>query len=206
MKKLFILTFALLTLGLNAQEYYTKEDVTIGWKYWDDSYSWEYLIGNGKPVILSCSPQMNGNGISFTYPTEIVATYLKNNKFLVLSFSKSLGIRLRTENGTWDFSALLSTMEYVQSQMWYEIDFEHIIYDSVFDRIMIPCGKDYNGYYNAICVDFKSSSAVSEFSLEDNDHLNYYDLSGKTIAPTKASGDIIIKNNGKKSVKYFNKK
>jgi len=29
MKKLFILTFALLTLGLNAQEYYTKEDVTI---------------------------------------------------------------------------------------------------------------------------------------------------------------------------------
>lgn len=206
MKKILILVFAFVTLGVKAQEYYTKDDVTIGWKFWDDQYSWDYLIGNGKPVTLTCSPHMNGNGVSFAYPTEIVATYLRNNKFLVLSFSKTLGIRLRTENGARTLAALLSTLEYVESQSWYELDFEHIIYDSLFDRIMIPCGKDYNGYNNAICIDFNTNSAVSEYSMGEVENLNFYDLSGKAVKPDNTNGDIIIKTAGKKSVKFFNRK
>lgn len=188
-----------------AQEYYTKDDVTIGWKFWDDQYSWDWLIGNGKPLTLSCAPSMNGGGVSFTYPSEIVATLVKDNKFLVISFSKELGIRLRTEKVTRTFNQLFSTIDYVQEQMWYELDFEHIVYDEIFNRVMIPCGRDYNGYNNAICVDFNTSSAVSEMDFDNEGKLSYFDLSGKAVELDNSKGNVIIQKSGGKTVKVINK-
>jgi hypothetical protein len=205
-KKIILVALSMLILTpVCAQEYYTKDDVTIGWKFWDDQYSWDWLIGNGKPLTLSCAPSMNGGGTSFTYPSEIVATLVKENKFLVISFSKELGIRLRTEKVTRTFNQLFSTIDYVQEQMWYELDFEHIVYDEIFNRVMIPCGRDYNGYNNAICVDFNTSSAVSEMDFDNEGKLSYYDLSGKAVELDNSKGNVIIKKSGDKTVKVINK-
>ena len=194
MKKLLFLIVSLFVFNnLYSQEFYTREDVTVDWKYWDEQSSWDYLINNGKPVTVSCAPSINGDGIYLTYPMEIVATYFRNGKLIVLTFSDEYGIRIRAKNSN-------SRIEFLPY-----VDFAHIIYDTVFDRIMIPTGDvDVTPHY-AICIDFNSSSAVRRTSIPDEEETRYYDLSGKSVNPSDHKGRIVIKSSGNKTEKFFNK-
>lgn len=194
----------------NAQKFYTSSDIEVGWKYWNSETSWNYLISNGKKVTLSCLPQIQSSGLNLSSPTEICTTFLLNNKFIVITFSESEGIRLSTAGAAITFSSLYSIMAYVSSQLWFEIDFGNIVYDPIFNRIMIPCGVDNSGNYNAICVDFvNSSSSVKSIKSDekefDESNVKYYNLQGIKVDVENAKGSILIKSDGHNSVKFYNK-
>ena len=209
MKKYFVIAAIICSLFIpsfaSAQNYYSEDEITIGWRYWTDTYSWDYLISNGKPVTISCSPNLNAEGSYLSFPTEIVATCLRHNKFLVLTFSKRLGIRLRCDNTPVQLSKYYSWSQ-VMNQSWFEIDYEHIIYDATYDRIMIPCGTDYSGYPNALCIDLKDTSAARSVEVDRKEgKTRYYDLSGKAVDLEESNGKVVIKTDGRKSVKIINK-
>ena len=71
---------------------------------------------------------------------EIIATYFRNNKFLILSFSEEQdydnfsGIRLR-DNSLYanNITQLCEGLEYAKQLTWYEIDFGNIIYELSID-------------------------------------------------------------------------
>ena len=97
-----------------------------------------------------------------------------------------------------------------RSQFWFELDFENIIYDAIFNRIMIPCGTDYNGYPNAICVDFlDTASGMSSTRYDDvefdEDNVRYFNLQGIEVDADAANDEVIIKTDGRRSLKIFNK-
>lgn len=205
-----ILTF--LSISVNAQKYYSKDDVTVSWLYWSDSNSWDWLISNGKKVILNCFPQIINNGMHLTNPTEIIATYCHNNKFIVFEINERSpwdeysGISLSGKGKT-NLSKILPSYSYLTEQPWYEIDFENIIYEPTYDRIMIPIGIDENGYHNAICFNFSTSSGIEQLRDEpqdfDEDKVNYYNLRGEKVDIDNVSGQVVIKTDGKKSQKIL---
>lgn len=196
MKKLLMICTSLFTINcLYSQDFYSREDVVVEWKIWEDQYSWDYLINNSKPVTVSCAPSIDGDGISLTYPAEIVATYFRNGKFIVLTFSDEYGIRIRGKH----HGERIEFLPYV--------DFSNIVYDPIYDRIMIPIGLEEDFPHYAICIDFNTSSAVRSipFTKERKTNTKYYDLSGKTINPDDHKGKILIKSDGKKTEKFINK-
>jgi len=213
MKKYFLFLFVFIPVMANAQKFYSSSDVEVSWKYWDSEISWNYLVNNGKKLSLSCLPPIQSSGITMTNPIEICATYLLKKKFIVITFSESEGIKLRTSGPAVSFSSLFGGMSYVSQQTWYNIDFENIVYDPIFNRIMIPCGVDNNGYFNAICVKFLDSNTSVESIKSDNDEqdfdeskVKYYDLLGREVNPIENSkGRILIKSDGKKTVKFLSK-
>lgn len=206
MKKLllFVLFFSLITNPVFCQKFYKTDEINVGWKYWADNYSWDYLIQNG--VKLSY-------GFSSTFK-EITATYLKENKFIVLTFSpsweRSSQLWLEGSYGTlsgYKLENLYDPISYVYNQGWFEIDFENIIYEPIFNRIMIPCGVDYNGAHNAICIDFVSpSDNVREATGEVKDDVICYDLSGRRIKVKNGMQSVFIQKRGNNSKKIFKKK
>lgn len=210
MKKI-ILLFMLLPMFASAQKFYTSSEVQIGWKYWSSETSWNFLIQNGKKVTLSCIPNIQWSGGGMTNSAEICATYIHDKKFVVITFSEEEGIRLRESNLNHKFSDLYSSIAYVSNQPWYEIDFENIIYDSTFNRIMIPCGMDYNGNNNAICIDFIDPLLSTKSITDDNnmvfdeEKVKFYNLQGYEVEPDKAKGQVVIKTDGKNSKKIYNK-
>lgn len=201
-----LIAYLFVIRSAHAQNFYSSSEVTLEWKYWTDDNSWDYLIQNGKPVTISCAPRLDSESISLTYPTEIIATYIRANKFLVISFSNNLGIRLREGYSAKSFERLNTIMSYVQEQSWFEIDFEHIVYEPSFDRIMIPCGIDYNGLHNALCIDFITSTAVKSMTQDSsNSEIRYYDMTGKCVELDDVKGQIVIQTNGNTSVKFLNR-
>ena len=205
---LFIAT--IFAIYVNAQRFVSPSDITVQWKYWSDSAGWDFLINNGTPASLSCIPNFNYDGISLTNPAEICATFHRNNKFLVISFSNDTNIRMCTAYGRSSI-ALQGGVPYVQTQSWYEIDFEHIIYDPIFDCVMIPCGIDYNGYHNAICIEFNDTASGIKDRLsmdedeENEEDVKYYDLQGKQVELDDTKGQILIKSGRKNTQKIFNR-
>ncbi len=189
---------------MNAQKFYSTNDVDVSWKYWSEENSWDYLIDNGEKIPYSAAPYLRGGGNYFVGPDEICYTYFKNGKFLVLTMSEEEGLRLRTG---YSAEKIGKGFEYIKNCSWYEIDFEHIVYDSTFNRIMIPCGIDENGYHNAICIDFDNTSSHVKSVKNNNDSqpTNYYDLEGNIINPDNYKGNIVIKRQGCKAQKYINK-
>ena len=197
-----------------AQKYYAPEELEISWKYWTSQSDWYYLIGNGKKLTYSCVPNLSFDGIGLTNCHEIVTTYCHNNKFLVLTFNDNQeniyykGIRIRYgSSANSNLYKLLPTYPYVSSQPWYEIDFENIIYDPAFNRIMIPIGIDENGYHNAICIGFNSSSRIASHEVDDSDFdeskIKYYNVKGQQIDVNNVSDGIIIMTDGKKAKKIM---
>lgn len=214
MKKFLIFAIiTLLSLSVNAQKYYTKDDVTVSWKYWSDLNSWDWLISNGKKITINCFPHIVTDGMNLINPPEIIATYCRNNKFIVLKFneensdSQHNGIRITTNIGDTHLSKVLPTYSYLEERPWYEIDFENIIYEPMYDRIMIPIGIDENGYHNAICIDFAISSGIPQRQNEiqhfDENKVKYYNLLGEEVDIDNVSGQIVIKTDGKMSQKIF---
>ena len=197
----------------NAQRLYDPEELEFSWKYWSDTSSWDYLIGNGKKLSFSCVPNLSSEGISLTNSHEIITTYCHNNKFLVLSFLSDTsmyygGIRIRYgKSNNSSISNYMSTYSYVCGMYWYDIDFENVVYDATFDRIMIPIGIDENGYHNAICIDFSVDTRVAANEISDNkfdeSKTRYYNANGQQIDPNSISDGILIKTDGKKTIKII---
>ncbi|MGL5014309.1 MAG: hypothetical protein ACRC6V_08470 [Bacteroidales bacterium] len=208
MRRLIFL-LALLPFFANAQKFYSESDIEISWKYWRDDNSWQHLINNGVNIPISCIPKLEWKGGMMNNPAEICLTYLHNNKFIVITFCESEGIKLREAESNYNFKGT-NFMNYLSNQIWYEIDFENIIYDSTFNRIMIPCGRDNNGYNNAICIDFTktstSNSPIKGESIQfDESKVKHYNLQGNEIDIEKNKNQIIIKSDGLNTLKFFNK-
>lgn len=210
MKRLLLALIIILPTLACAQKFYEPSDIQVGWKYWSSETSWNYLINNGKKLNVSCLPKLQWSGTSLTNDAEIHTTYMLNNKFIVLSFSVKEGIRLRSSNANYLLNNLNYSLSYVSTQPWYEIDFENIVYDPIFNQIMIPCGVDNNGAYNAICLSFTDNTtkvpSMTEDSEEfDEDRVKYFDLQGCEVDADTSKGKVLIKSDGRKSVKFYNK-
>lgn len=212
MKKIVFVLMMLFPTIANAQRYYNPEELQFSWLYWSDSSSWDYLINNGKRLTLSCVPNFDFESMSLTNQHEIIATHCRNNTFIVLSFNSNFssyrgGIRLRYGvSSTVNLSNyLFSVYNYLLNTEWFNIDFENIVYDSIYDRIMIPIGVDENGYNNAICIDFASDTRVEAIGSDNNEFdenkTKYYTINGQQINPDNVSNGIIIKTDGKKTKK-----
>ena len=194
----------------NAQEFYSADDIEIGWKYWSSESSLYYLCDNGNKVNLSCIPILEWDGASFSNPAEIVSTYIHKNKFLVLSFSKLEGIRLR--NSSRNDKDLLNDInpiiDYLDQQSWYEINFDKISYDVIYNQLLIPCGIDNKGQANAICIKIKTPSSTKAVYTDQNfneSNTKYYDLQGKQVDINMVNDQIIIKTDGFNSTKIYKK-
>lgn len=200
---LLLLLYIICISNMNAQKFYSKKDVSVSLKGGWVENSWDFLIENGEKIPYSAAPYLRGGKNNFVGPDEICYTYFKNGKFLVLTISEEEGLRLRTG---YNAEKICDNFEYIKNFSWYEIDFEHIVYDSTFNRILIPCGIDEDGYHYAICIGFDASSSVESVkSNNDNQPATYYDLEGRIINPDNYKGNIVIKRQGNKSKKYINK-
>ena len=84
---------------------------------------------------------------------------------------------------------------------------DNIVYDSWFDRVMIPIGIDPNGYHHAICIGFSDTQSLNSATIDDSDfnedNVQYFNLKGEPIDINSDNNKIIIKTDGKKSVKFF---
>ena len=189
MKKIIIVLMCIFPMITKAQKYYEPEELEITWRYWTEQYGWDYLIGNGKKLTYSCIPNLDFPSIGLSNYNEIVTTYCHRNKFIVLTFNSDTdsrygGIRLRY--GTYSRKNIITyaglsdeELKEIENQVRRKADFENIIYEPTFDRIMIPIGQDENGYFNAICIDFKGNTRVSIPDMGDNfdeSKTKYYNL------------------------------
>lgn len=183
-----------------AQDFYSSNDIEISWKYWEDDNGWEWLINNGTKIPCSCE--------TVARPIRVNYIYQKDNKFLFFSFSENIWIELQTESdfGT-NFSQLCQTISYVTKMDWFKIDFDHIVYDATWNRIMIPCGIDERGAHNAICIDFNTTASSVENVKKDTKEAipEYYNLQGRKVNINDAKGQILIKKEGGSTIKFLNK-
>lgn len=214
MKILIVLFALLLSSPTKAQKFYSKNELNVSWKYWSNYSDWEYLINNGTKIKYSCVPNFNYQTWSINNPIEIIATYCRNNKFIIISFSEERdydnysGIRIRDNSyDVNNITKLCEDLQYAKQFSWYEIDFDNIVYDSFFDRVMIPIGVDYNGYHHAICIGFSDTQSLNSVTIDDTtfneENVEYYNIKGEQIDINSANDKIIIKTDGKKSVKFL---
>ena len=72
MKKVFILMLTLISLSVSAQKFYSKDELNVTWKYWDNISDWEFLINNGTKIQYSCIPIFNYSSMNISNPIEII--------------------------------------------------------------------------------------------------------------------------------------
>lgn len=207
MKKLLLFLLALLPMLANAQNYYAPSDIDVSWRVWNEKTVYDWLIDNGQKVDVAVNPAVKYKTNSVGSVTEVCLTYVKNNKILALTFSKSEGIRLFTENNVYTLRDYFLPLQSLMQQSWFEIDFEHIIFSSQLNWLIIPCG--YNPYagYNGIAVIFTPDSGLYDVysdSVGDNSE-HTFNLNGIEVNESAAKGQILIKTNGNKAVKVLNK-
>lgn len=212
-KKLFLISsFLALPILASAQKFYDLSEAKPGWKVWDDQNDFDFLISQGDKLTISAIPKLEWDGASLTNPTEVCATYILNNKLLVLTISKEEGVRLRTSNHIYSLADENNIFQYVMNQDWFEIDFGNIVYDKIFEQIIIPCGLDYynNNRANAIVFEFNAeASSIYDKEKEnvefDESKIKYYDLKGVEVNLDDNKGEILIKTDGENSKKIYNK-
>lgn len=203
--------FMLALVSASAQKFYTPDEINVRWMYWEDDYSFKYLIENGKKVSLASIPSFDYKSSGANQPMpgiDIAATYCLNNKFIVLVFKDNDNrFRTRIDSRTYDyyFRDLYTNYKYVTDQIWYEIDFENIVYEPIYNRIMIPIGRSEQGQ-NAWCIDLTSTpSGVKSVEMELEDGTSKtYDLRGVEVDENTAKG-VVIKKEGNTAKKYFKK-
>ncbi|MDE5790275.1 MAG: hypothetical protein K2H96_03480 [Muribaculaceae bacterium] len=205
MRKL-LLFFLLMPIFVQAQQFYEPSDIDAMWRVWDSQATLDWLIQNGQRVNVSVNPAPRYSKSTMVVPTEICLSFLKDNRFLCLTFSQSEGIRMFTENDVYSLSSSFYAIANLMQQSWFNIDFEHIVYSEPLGWLLIPCGYyEYTGY-NAIAINFVDLSQVNDFSYQSNTgNTEYYNLQGLKVDPQKNYGEILIKTNGIKSEKIFNK-
>lgn len=204
MKKLLLLLCVFLSTAVRAQEFYEPSDLDVMWRVWDDEWTFNWLIENGNKVDVSVNPAPRYSHSSVVAPTEVCLSFVKNNKFLCLTFSKSEGIRMFTENQVYTLANHFSSISSLVQQYWFNIDFDRIVFNEVLGWLLIPCG--YYGYtgYNAIAINFADMSAVNEVKyLPSDEDVEYYNLQGMKIDEEDAKGQILIRKEGAKSTKIM---
>lgn len=214
MRKLILLLSMFFAMSAMAQEYYEASDLDISVKYWDDNTSFNYLVSNGTKLQMGVLPHSFHNWSS-DVPTEILATYYLNGKFIVLPFSKKDDglnqMALHTNTNYVDLKTSNTILSYYMGMDWFKIDFQNIVYSPIFNYVMIPCGNDANGNHWAICVGFKTSTNNIKSVNTDTDTkakdgtLKYYDLSGMEVSKEQSKGQIVIEYKDGKGRKIVNK-
>lgn len=216
MKKIVLFLLMLVPLGALAQEFYSANDITVSVRYWKNEYTFNYLIENGTKLNIGCLPNSNATITNYNTSTEILATFYRNGKFLILSFYKYYGESVMGIHTAYNAKNLKSDNDYLKYYMnestkpWVKIDFDKIVYYSLFDYVMIPIGKDSNGDSYAICVSFNDtpddvSSAKRDTESQDEAKSRYYDLSGIEVSRGDTKGKILIERKGTNSRKFYNK-
>ena len=197
--------------NLKAQSFYSLSDLEIGNYHWESEEYFDYLISHGQKISYSSSLYASyGTSSTAGVTPEIVYTFLKDGKFLCFSFA-GYGPILHSNGKAQMLRYEDSSINYVMNQSYFNIDFENIVYDPIFDQVLIPCGysdSDSNRGYNAICLKFNKGSyemPVIPDELDENE-AHYFDLRGRLVDPETSKESILIKTDGKKSVKFLNKK
>lgn len=205
MRQVLFLLLTTLAFHVNASQsvFYSTSEIEAGWKYWDSEYSWNYLIENGEKI----NPIPSNYNTEYVYSsTGIKISYVRQNKIFWVDLYFGYDSFGMIFNNFFAVSPDMYDYNYVISRDWFQIDLEHIVYDSVFDRIMIPCGVDDCGNHNAICFTFKDNSGYAP--KMDNDELEetkYFNLSGIAISPDSNKEGIIIEKRGNKTKKVIQK-
>lgn len=189
----------------NAQNYYAPSDINVSWRVWDKS-AFDWVIQNGHKINVAVNPAIIYSRNSLSSVSEVCLTYIKNNKILALTFSKSEGIRLFTENNAYKLSDFYSPLSTISQLSWYNVDFENIVYSDVLNWLIIPCGNSEQGY-NGIAIMFNSTNSINDVYLgDDGDYRERtYNLNGVEVDEAAARGQILIKYDGKNAVKVLNK-
>lgn len=200
MKKLFLLLILLsTTVAVKAQHFYESSDVTVELKYWNTEADVDYLVQNGIPVTYSWVNNGAYRGIS--------ATYLHQDKFIALWFQDD-NIQLCGYTNSYSLSSLNEALGFLNYMPWYSgIRYDKIVYDTWWNRILIPVGTDSNtgGSYAISIYLYPSDNRVITMPNTPNSDMQYYNLQGVKVDPEKAKGQILIKTNGVKSEKILNK-
>lgn len=206
MKKLLTFVLLLLPFANKAQEYFAPSDIDVSWRVWDNQTTFDWLISNGTKIDVAVNPAIKYSRNSVGSVTEVCLTYVRNNKFLALTFSKTEGIRLFTENDVYKLSDYYSPVQNLMQQYWFNIDFEHIVFSPQLDWLIIPCGYfQYTGY-NAIAIMFTNAGVNDVYSTSPGSETEHiYNLDGVEVDEGATKGQILIRTDGKKSVKFLNK-
>ena len=206
MKLIWFMIMALVAINVSAQEFWDDDNCDIKTKYWTDKIAIDTNISNGIPIHPYVVPAIHGSYVSLNSPQAVCLSYLKDNKFLSLSFVQEYGKHsiILNKNGS-DYSDLTSSNGYVMyaaMQGWFNIEWDRIVYNPWFDMIIIPCGLTYDNEYYAICIEFNASSTRTESISSNDSEKTYYDLNGnKIVSGTK--GQILVQSNGSSSKKVM---
>lgn len=212
MKKLIAIVMMMLPMLTWGQEFYQPSEIDVMWRVWDSSGTFNWLIESGQKVNVSINPKIQytneHGGSNSTYSvTEATVCFVRNNKLLALTFSKSQGIRMYTESSVYKLADTYSVIGGLVQQRWFNIDFEHIVYSPALDWLLIPCGYyEYSGY-NAIAINFNTGSGINDVysnaSFGDAE-IKYYDIQGLQV-DKDVKDQVIIKTEGNKVSKYINR-
>lgn len=197
---------------MNAQEWYQPSDINAGWRVWDSVDAFNWLIDNGQKVNISINPQIDykdETGSLHLNPslTEATCCFVRGNKLLGLTFSKKQGIKLHTEQNVYKLADIYTAIGDLVKQYWFKIDFEKIAYSPILDWLIIPCGYYAYTGYNAIVINFNETNALNDVysgsSIGGDKKEQYYSIQGIPIDENQ-QGQIIIKTDGKNTIKYIN--
>ena len=97
------------------QEFYQPSEIDVMWRVWDSSGTFNWLIESGQKVNVSINPKIQytneHGGSNSTYSvTEATVCFVRNNKLLALTFSKSQGIRMYTESSVYKLADTYSVI------------------------------------------------------------------------------------------------
>lgn len=208
MKKVLLFLCVLLPTIIKAQNFYEPNELRVELLAWPTEGDVDYLVQNGKPVSWTFEYGA-GQPLGF----NVFATYAHRNKFITLSFTNDNRIYLCNKSNIISFDVLFGEIFGLLQYMPYfsGFNYEKIVYDIWWDRILIPIGTDQSsGNSYAISVYFNnSSSAINSITSDnldfDEDNVEYYDLRGNSVDIEKAKGQILIKTDGRKSEKFINR-
>ena len=212
MKKLIAIVMMMLPIITEAQNYYAPSEIDAMWRVWDSYDTFNWLIGNGEKVNVSINPKIqytneHGGNTSVNSVTEASICFIRNNKLLAMTFSKSQGIRLYTEKDIYKLADTYSVVANLMQQYWFDIDFEHIVYSPALDWLLIPCGYfEYTGY-NAIAINLNTGSGINDVysdASSGGDETKYFNIQGIQV-DMNTKGQIVIKKDGNKVSKYINR-
>lgn len=212
MKKLLLTFLLLLPFVSNAQVFYEPSEIDAMWRVWDSADTFNWILQNGQKVNVSINPKIQftnefGGSNSIYSVTEVSVCFVRNNKILALTFSKSQGIRMYTEKNIYKLSDTFSAVNSLVQQSWFNIDFENITYSPILDWLIIPCGYYYYSGYNALSINLNTEGGVydvyTDSSVADTE-AKYYNLQGMPV-DENSKGQVIIKKDQNGVSKYLNR-
>lgn len=208
MKKILLAIMLLMPAMMWAQSFYQPSELRVELKVWDSEDDVNYLVENGKPVSWTYNYGA-GNPIGF----NMFATYCHGDKFITLSFKDNNRIYLCDQSSVTSFENYFGDMFGMLGYLpWFSgFKYSKIVYDIWWNRILIPVGTDQStGQSYAISVYFNDNGSGSVQSVPadipiDESNVSYYDLQGRRVDLDSTKGQVIIKTDGKNSIKIVNR-